>query len=183
MSATSQVAICAVLMSFCGSLKAQSSSSPRWVVGAGGGVILRTENGSSLGGNLRLSRVFQPVTSLFLEAGVTGHGFTRSDQSVDVCPPGGCPPIRHDGISLLGLELGGTFRTEQAANPVQPLVTLGWYRSASEDSSLIRFGASAGLLIPFSRSGLGPGLEVRYFRLFGDPRFKSLIPISLRWSF
>jgi hypothetical protein len=29
---------------------------------------------------------------------------------------------------------------------------------------------------------LGPALDVRYIRLFGDPRFKSLVPVSLRWG-
>jgi hypothetical protein len=36
---------------------------------------------------------------------------------------------------------------------------------------------------PFQRSALGPGLEIRYYRVFGDPRFKSMVPVSLRWSF
>lgn len=170
-------------MSVCGSLEAQSIPSPHWVVGAGGGAILRTEQGSSFGGNLRLSRILQPMTALFLEAGVAAHGYSSSDQSGDVCPPGGCPPIRDDGITLLGFELGATYRKASAANPLQPLATIGLYDSASEGTSLIRFGASAGLIVPFRRSGPGPGLEVRYFRMFGDPRFKSLIPISLRWTF
>jgi hypothetical protein len=178
-------ALLAICMLFHSStaLMAQVSSPPRWVVAAGGSVVLRTEHPGSFGGHLRLSRVLQPMTALFLEPGLTWHGYTRSPQSHDVCPIEGCPPIRRDGVSLLGLELGATFRKAGAENPVQPLASIGLYRSSSQDRSLARFGAAAGLLIPFRRSGLGPALDLRYFRMFGDPRFKSLVPVSLRWSF
>jgi hypothetical protein len=175
--------LCALLACAANSLLAQETSTPRWVVVVGGGLVLRTEHGSSFGGHLRVSRVFQPTASLFLEPGLTWHKYARSSQSGDVCPPGGCPPIRRDAISLLGLELGATFRKAGAGNPVQPLASVGLYRTSSEALSLGRVGAAAGLLIPLGRSGLGPALDVRYFRLLGDPRFKSLVPVSLRWSF
>jgi hypothetical protein len=162
---------------------AQEPSPPRWSVSAGGGIVLRSEHGSSFGGNVRVARAFQPTAGLFLETGVTWHGYTRTDQSFDLCPPGGCPPVRRDGINLLGAELGARYSRPGTGSSVQPLASVGFYRSSSLDTSLGRFGASAGLLVPFSRSGFGPGIEVRYFRMLGDPRFKSLIPVSLRWSF
>jgi hypothetical protein len=144
---------------------------------------LRTDDPSSFGGHLRLSRVLHPTAGLSLEPGLTWHAYTRSAQSNDLCPPGGCPPVQHDGVSLLGVELGATYRKPETNSPVQPVGSVGLYRSASNGLTLARFGATTGLLIPFSSSGLGPALDVRYFRLFGDPRFKSLIPVSLRWSF
>jgi hypothetical protein len=181
--AAGQLVACVALMCVPNPIAAQGTPRPRWVVAAGAGVAVRTEHGSSFGGHLRLSRVLRPTTSLSLEPGLTWHGYTRSDQSNDVCLPGGCPPIRRDEISLLGLELGATFQKAGAENPVQPLASVGLYRSSSLDTSLARFGAAAGLVIPFRRSGFGPALDVRYFRMFGDPRFKSLVPVSLRWSF
>lgn len=181
--AAGQFVACAILMCLPNPLAAQETAVPRWVAAAGAGVIFRTEHASSIGGHLRLSRVFQPTASLFLEPGLTWHGYTRSPQSNDLCPPGGCPPIRRDELSLLGLELGATFRRAGAEGRVQPVASIGLYRSSSLDTSLARFGAAAGLIIPFRRSGLGPALDVRYFRMFGDPRFKSLVPISLRWGF
>jgi hypothetical protein len=164
-------------------LVAQEPPVPTWALSVGGGIVSRTEHGSSFGANARVARSFQAAAGLYLEPGVAWQGYARSDQTYDVCPPGGCPPVRRDGISLLGAELGARYSKLGRGSSVQPVASLGFYRSSSLDISLARFGASAGLLIPFSSSGSGPGIEVRYFRMFGDPRFKSLVPLSLRWSF
>ena len=180
---TSQVLLFLVVASSWCSLQAQERLFPRWVVSAGGGLLFRTDDPSSPGGQLRLSRVFQPRAALFLEPGLTWHGYARSSQGGDLCPPGGCPPIRQDGITLLGLELGASYRKSDAENPIAPLASIGLYRSASEGTARTRFGAAAGLVIPFRRSEFGPALDVRYFRIFGDPRFKSIVPVALRWSF
>jgi hypothetical protein len=83
----------------------------------------------------------------------------------------------------MGLELAAAYHQAGADNPIYPIVGVGLYRVSSEDTSGVRPGASAGLVIPFHRSTLGPGLEIRYYRVFGDPRFKSMVPVSLRWSF
>jgi hypothetical protein len=168
---------------FCCHRAAAQDTPPQWVVNAGPGIVIRSEHGSSFGGHLRFSRILQPTRGLFLEPGVTWHGYLRSDQSGDVPPPEGAPPIRPDGIGLLGVEIGGTFRNSEGRVFTQPVASLGLYRSASNHLSLVRAGATAGLLFPFLSSGHGPGLDIRYFRIFGDSRFKSLVPVSLRWSF
>jgi hypothetical protein len=60
---------------------------------------------------------------------------------------------------------------------------IGLYRVSSQDTSGVRFGANIGLGVPLRRSGQGPSIELRYFHVFGDRRFKSVFPLALRWSF
>jgi hypothetical protein len=127
------------------------------------------------------------LSSLFLEPGLTWHRYFSSDSfggGEDVpCPVEGCPPSRRDGITLVGAELGAGYRELEAENPVYPATGVGLYRAAVGDSSKTLLGANIGLVIQFRRSGRGPALDVRYFRIFGHSRFKSLLPFSLRWSF
>ena len=115
------VAICLVMVGSWSSLRAQDTSLPRWVVSAGGGVAFRTEYGSSLGGQLRLARVLQPTTSLFLEPGLTWHGYSRSSQFNDLCPIEGCPPARRDAISLSPLfRFGGVSERHRSRRRRHP---------------------------------------------------------------
>jgi hypothetical protein len=172
-----------VLLTVPGTLAAQGTAHPRWNVAGGGGYVFRTLNTSSFGAHLRVARVFQPSRGLYLEPGLAWHGYRRSPQYGDPCPLDGCPPPLEDAISLMGLELGGAYRKAEADNPVYPVGTVGLYRVSSQDTAGARFGASLGVAIPFRRSGLGPAMDIRYLRIFGDRRFRSIVPVALRWSF
>ncbi len=114
---------------------------------------------------------------------MTWHGylgsdaFTPGDTCVDECP------TVDDGISLLGLELGVTYRESDAENRIYPILSVGFYNSTVHDTSKTRAGASVGVVVPFRRSGRGPALDFRYFHMFSDSRFSGLIPVSLRWTF
>jgi len=57
------------------------------------------------------------------------------------------------------------------------------FARCADDTTGTRVGVSGGIVIPFRRSAAGPGLEIRYFRMFGDAHFKSLLLFPLRWSF
>jgi hypothetical protein len=162
---------------------AQDDVPPRWNLTAGGGGIFRTERPGSFGLHFGGGPVFQPAPSILLEPTLTWHWYQRSPQGNDFCPIEGCPPPGEDAISVLGLELGAAYRRLGVDNSIYPMIGLGLYHVSSEDTSGLRLGANAGLVIPFQRSALGPGLEIRYYRVFGDSRFKSMVPVSLRWSF
>lgn len=162
---------------------AAQETSPRWSVAAGPGIVFRSARTGSFGVNLRFGRMIQPTSSVFLEPSLTWHGYGRSAQGGDLCPIEGCPPPRRDEISLIGVEMSGGYRKARSENPIYPVAGVGLYRVSAQDTAGTRLGASAGIVIPFRRSNLGPGIVVRYFRLFGDSRFRSLIPISLRWAF
>lgn len=172
-----------VLVTAPGGALAQESIEPRWSLAGGGGGVLRTERPGSFGVHFRGGPVVQLTPSILLEPALTGHWYGRSPQGQDLCPIEGCPPPRQDAISLLGLELGVAYRRIEADNFIYPMAGFGVYRASSQDTSGVRFGANAGLVIPFQRAALGPGLEIRYYRVFGDSRFKSMVPVSLRWSF
>jgi hypothetical protein len=169
-------------------LVAQSTIQPRWSVAGGPGFVFRTVQSSSPGLNLRAARIVRLASSVYSEFGVTWHGFLSSDWFVSgedtaPCPPDGCftEPAR-DAISVIGLEVGAGYRKLEAGNPIFPVAGAGLYRVSADDTTGTRFGINLGIVIPFRRSAVGPGLDIRYFRMFGDPRFKSLLPFSIRWS-
>jgi hypothetical protein len=164
------------------SMHAQVISEPQWIVGAGGGAVIRTVHRGSLGANLQVARLMQPARAFFLEPGVAWQWYGRSPQGNDVCPPGGCPPPVENAISIIGPELRVAYR-EPEANPVYPVAGLGLYWVSSQDTTGVRFGANVGLGISLRRSGSGPALDFRYFHIFEDTRFKSVVPLALRWSF
>jgi hypothetical protein len=172
-----------VLVAAPGGALAQEIVQPRWNLAGGGGGVFRTDRPGSLGLHLRAGPVFQPAPSILLEPALTGYWYRSSEYGNDLCPIEGCPPPRQDAISVLGLELAASYRRVGVDNFIYPMVGLGLYRVSSEDTSGVRLGANAGLVISFQRSALGPGLEIRYYRVFGDSRFKSMVPVSLRWSF
>lgn len=176
------IAAC-VLVAIPGSTAAQDDPQPRWNLSGGGGGVFRTVHQGSLGVHFRGGPVFQPASSVLLEPTLTAHWYGDSEHGNDLCPIEGCPPPRQDAISVFGLELGAAYRRIGADNFIYPMFGLGVYRVSSQDTSGVRLGANAGLVIPFQRSPLGPGLEIRYYRVFGDSRFKSMLPLSLRWSF
>jgi hypothetical protein len=172
-----------VLAAAPGNTAAQDEVEPRWSLSGGGGGVFRTVHQGSLGVHFRGGPVFQPAPSVLLEPALTGYWYGDSEHGGDLCPIEGCPPPRKDAISVLGLELGAAYRRLGADNFIYPMVGLGVYRVSAEDTAGVRLGANAGLVIPFQRSAVGPGLEIRYYRVFGDSRFKSMLPVSLRWSF
>jgi hypothetical protein len=125
---------------------------------------------------------------VFAELGLAWQGYLSSDwgggEDAAPCPPGGCDSEpASDGITSLGIEAGVGYRDLTAGNPAYPQVGVGVYRVGADDTTGTRFGVHAGIAIPFSRSVGGPELEIRYFRLFGEPRFKSMLLVPLRWSF
>jgi hypothetical protein len=162
---------------------------PRWTVSGGPGFVFRSGQSSSPGLNLRVARIVPLTPSLYSELGVSWHGYLSSDwlnsgEDAAPCPPGGCnTEPAHDGITILGLEAGAGYRKPEAGNPIFPVAGMGVYRVSANDTTRTRFGVNLGLVVPFRRSSSGPGLDIRYFRMIGDPRFKSLLPFSLRWSF
>jgi hypothetical protein len=164
------------------SAEAQITSIPKWILGGGGGAVIRTVHQGSFGLNLQVARVVQPAQWFYVEPGLIWQRYGRSPQYGDLCPPDGCPPPLKNAISILGPELRVAYR-EPDQNPVYPVAGVGLYRVSSQDTSGVRFGASAGLAISLRRSGTGPALDFRYFRVFGDTRFKSAFPLALRWSF
>jgi hypothetical protein len=171
-------------------LAAQSVIHPRWSVAAGPGFVLRTVHSSSPGLNLRGSRIVKLASAVYSEFGVVWHGYLSSDwlswdeDGKAPCPPGGCNTERaRDGITVVGLEVGAAYRKFGADNPIFPVAGAGLYRVSADDTTGTRLGVNLGLVIPFRHSSFGPGLEIRYFRMFGDSRFKSLLPFSIRWSF
>jgi hypothetical protein len=172
-----------VLVAAPGGALAQDIVHPRWNLSGGGGGVFRTVRQGSLGIHFRGGPVFRPAPSILLESALTGYWYGDSDHGGDLCPIEGCPPPRQDAISVFGLELGAAYRRIGEDNFIYPVVGLGVYRVSSEDTAGVRLGANAGWVIPFQRSPRGPGLEIRYYRVFGDSRFKSMLPVSLRWSF
>ena len=166
-----------------GAALAQDSLPPRWNLAGGGGGVFRTVDQGSFGVHLRGGPVYQPARSILLEPALAWYLYAHSPQGGDTCPIEGCPPPPQNAIGLFGLELGAGYRRLGADNSIYPMLGLGLYRVSSEDTSGVRFGANAGLVFPFHRSAVGPGLEIRYYRVFGDSRYKSMLPVSLRWSF
>ena len=177
-----QVALWFFIVSSGSSVEAQVGDQPQWIVGAGGGVVIRTVHTGSFGVNLQAARVLQPVPAFYLEPGIVWQGYQRSPEHGDVCPPGGCPPPLENAISIIGPELRVAYR-EPKSNPVYPVAGAGVYRVSSQDTAGMRFGVNAGLAVSLRRSGWGPALDFRYFHVFGDDRFKSVFPLSLQWSF
>lgn len=165
-----------------GSLGAQITYAPEWIVGAGVGAVIRTIDQGSLGVNLEFARVVQPLRWLYLEPGVTWQHYWQSPEYGDLCPIEGCPPPHRNAISIVGAGLRMAYR-DTRENPVYPVVGAGFYRVSSQDTTGVRFGSDLGVAISLRRSGAGPALDFRYLRIFGDRRFKSVIPVSLRWSF
>jgi hypothetical protein len=165
-----------------GSVLGQIASAPEWVIGGGGGAVIRTVHQGSLGVNLQAARVVQPARAFYLEPGVIWQWYARSPDHGDLCPPEGCPPPLENAITIVGPELRAAYR-EPESNPVYPVVGLGLYRVSSQDTSGVRFGVNAGLAVSLRRSGSGPSLDFRYFHVFGDTRFRSAFPLALRWSF
>jgi hypothetical protein len=169
-------------------LMAQESI-PRWRVAAGSGFVFRTVQSGSFGVNLRVARVIPVVEGLYLEPGVTWHGYLSSDAwsnwgEDSPCPPGGCnTEPRRDGIGFAGLEIGVAYLKPGATNSVHPVAGLGLYRSTARSTATTRFGASLGLAFPFRGSFRGPALDVRYFRMLNDARFTGLLSCSLGGTF
>jgi hypothetical protein len=161
---------------------AQTSAGPKWILGAGPGAVIRTGQQGSAGLNLAAARVIQPARALYLEPGLTWHWYAKGRYRGDLCPPTGCPPPLRNSISIFGPEVRAAYR-KTASNPLFPVAGIGLYRVSSQDTSGVRFGANFGLGASLRRSGQGPSLDLRYFHIFGDRRFKSVIPFSLRWSF
>jgi hypothetical protein len=179
--------VCALLVGSWRQLPAQAIS-PRWSVAGGGGFVFRTVQSGSFGANVRVSRIVKVASDVHSEFGVAWHGYLSSDAlgwGEDApCPETGCnTEPRRDGIKLIGPELGITYRRLGAENPIYPVASVGLYQVSADDTTGARFGVNAGIVIPFGRSTVGPGLEIRYFRIFGDARFKSLLTFPLRWSF
>ena len=164
------------------SVEAQIGATPKWVLGSGGGAVIRTVHQGSLGLNLQVARVLQPARWFYLEPGLIWQRYGRSPQYGDLCPPGGCPPPLRNAISIMGPEIRVAYR-EPDRNPVYPVAGVGLYRVSSQDTTGVRFGVNVGLAISLRRSGTGPALDFRYSHIFGDTRFKSAFPLALRWSF
>jgi hypothetical protein len=179
--------VCGLLLGGWSAVQAQTG--PHWSISAGPAFVFRTVQSSSPGIDLRAARVVTLSHSVYSEFGLTWHGYLSSDwadhgEDAAPCPIEGCSeePARN-GISVLGVEAGGGFRKAGAENPIFPVAGVGLYRVSAHDTTGIRFGLNLGIVVPFSSSAVGPGLDIRYFRMFGDSRFKSLLPFSLRWSF
>jgi hypothetical protein len=171
-----------LLLATANSMHAQVTSEPQWIVGVGGGAVIRTVHQGSFGLNLQVARVVQPARAFYLEPGLIWQGYGSSPQSGDLCPIEGCPPPLENAISIIGPELRVAYR-EPEKNPVYPVAGVGLYRVSSQDTTGVSFGTNVGLGISLRRSGSGPALDFRYFHVFGDPRFKSAFPLALRWSF
>jgi hypothetical protein len=157
-------------------------SAQEWAVGGGAGAVIRTFHQGSFGLNLQVSRVFQPARAFYLETGLSWQGYRHSVRGGDLCPLEGCPPPLEDAISIFGPELRLAYR-EPESNPVYPVGGLGVYRVSSQDTSGVRVGVNVGLAISLRSSGWGPALDFRYFHVFDDRRFKSVVPVAVRWSF
>jgi hypothetical protein len=179
---TGHFVLCLFLLSAADLVEAQVVSAPHWVIGGGGGFVIRTVHTGSFGVNLQAARLLQPAPAFYLEPGIVWQGYQRSPEHGDLCPPGGCPPPVENAISIIGPELRVAYR-EPESNPVYPVAGAGVYRVSSQDTSGVRFAVNAGLAISLRSSGWGPALDFRYFHVFGEDRFKSLLPLSLRWSF
>ena len=164
---------------------------PRWSVAAGSGFVFRSINNGSFGINLRAARVVPVLSGLYLEPAVVWHGYLSSDAWFDrpdfmFCPEPGesCEtPPRRDGVGFAGIELGLAYLKSGAANMLHPIAGLGVYRSTSHSNAMTRVGANLGVAWPFGGSLRGPVLGARYFRMFNDPRFTSLLALSLGWYF
>jgi hypothetical protein len=163
-------------------------STPGWRVAAGSGFVFRTVQSGSFGVNVRVARVIPVVEGLYLEPGVAWQGYLSSDAwfggEEAPCPPEGCyGEPRRDGIGFAGLEMGAAYLKPGAANSVHPVAGLGVYRSTARSIATTRLGANLGVAFPFNRSFRGPALDFRYFRMFNDSRFNSLVSFSLGWTF
>ena len=181
--AGTQLLLCLLLtMTWSSLTEAQIMSGPKWIVGGGGGAVIRTVHQGSFGVNLQEARVVQPAPAFYLEPGLTWQGYGSSPQSGDLCPMEGCPPPLENVISIIGPELRVAYR-EPEKNPVYPVAGVGLYRVSSQDTAGVSFGANVGLGISLRGSGSGPSLDFRYFHVFDDTRFKSAFPLALRWSF
>lgn len=179
---------------------------PGWSVTTGSGFVFRSAHNGSFGIHIRAAKVIPVISGLYLEPGITWHGYLSSDawfgradfmfcpvpppppeSPVPPLPPGPpelCgPEPRRDGIGFAGPELGITYLRPGAANSLHPVAGIGVYRSTARSSPATKVGASLGVAWPFRGSLRGPGLEARYFRMFDDPRFTSLISFSLGWYF
>jgi hypothetical protein len=175
-------AVLVLLISPLNETRGQTISAPHWIVGGGVGAVIRTVEQGSVGFNLHAARIFQPAPAFYLETGLSWQGYRRSSYHGDLCPPGGCPPPLRNAISIIGPELRAAYREPENFQAF-PVAGIGLYRVSSADSSGVRFGANVGLGVPLRHSGRGPSLDLRYFHVFGDRRFKSVFPFSLRWSF
>jgi hypothetical protein len=163
-------------------VQAQTAPGARWVVGGGGGAVVRTVHTGSIGWNLQVARMFQPAWAFYVEPGLTLQRYGRSSQGGDVCPDTGCPPPLENALSIVGPEVRVAYR-EPESNPVYPVGGVGVYRVSSQDTSGVRFGTTLGLAVSLRRSGFGPALDFRWLRIFGDSRFHDVFPLALRWSF
>jgi hypothetical protein len=169
-------------------LNAQSAIAPDWTVVGGAGFVFRQVQSGSFGLNARISRVVLRAGGASVAVGAAWQGYLSSDawgpgEDVAPCPPEGCGEPLRDEISVLGLEVTTGYIKSTSANPIHPSIGAGLYRISTDDSTGAHVGINAGLVIPFQKSVAGPGLEIRYFRVFGHSRFKSLLLFPLRWSF
>jgi hypothetical protein len=162
---------------------------PDWSVSAGPAFVFRTVQSSSPGLMLRATRLIKLSNTVYSELGLSWHGYLSSDwasrgEDPAPCPPGGCfTQAARDAISILGLEVGASYREESAKNPIFPVAGAGLYRVSAEDTTGAHAGINLGIVIPFRRSTVAPALEIRYFRVFGHSQFESVLPIILRWAF
>ena len=163
-------------------MQGQITPGAEWVVGGGGGAVIRTVHRGSFGWNLQVARVLQPARALYLEPGIIFQRYGRSSPSEGLCPPEGCPPPLENALSMIGPEVRVAYR-EPGSNPVYPVAGVGVYRVSSQDTSGVRFGTSLGLAVSLRRSGFGPALDFRWLGIFGDSRFHNVFPLALRWSF
>jgi hypothetical protein len=169
----------------------QETDAAEWTVAGGPSFVFRTVQSGSFGLNARVTRVVTRVGDVSVDLGATWQGYLSSDawgpggQGEDApCPEEGCNvEPRRDGISVIGPEVAAGYRKSDAENPVFPVIGVGLYRIASDDTTGIHPGVSAGIVIPFQKTGAGPGLAIRYFRVFGERRFKSMLVFPLWWSF
>jgi hypothetical protein len=188
--AAGPVAVYAVLACAADPLVAQEAI-PGWSVTTGSGFVFRSVHNGSFGVHIRAARVIPVISGLYLEPGITWHGYLSSDAwfgrpDFMFCPDpsASCEPEpRRDGIGFAGPELGITYLKPGAANSLHPVAGIGVYRSTASSSPATKVGASLGVAWPFHGSLRGPALEARYFRMFNDPRFISLISFSLGWYF
>jgi hypothetical protein len=173
-----------------GPLVAQEAA-PKWSVAAGSGFIFRSVHNGSFGINIRAARVIPVLSGLYLEPGIAWQGYLSSDAwffraDLMFCPEPDVPcerEPRRDGIGFAGIELGAAYLKPGAANSLHPVAGLGIYRSTARSTPTTRLGGNLGVAYPFHRSVGGPALEARYFRMFNDVRFTSLVSFSLRWIF
>jgi hypothetical protein len=164
------------------SVEAQNTAGAQWVVGGGGGAVIRAAHRGSFGWNLQVARMLQPAPALYVEPGILLQRYGRSAPSNGLCPPEGCPPPLENALSIVGPEVRVAYR-EAGRNPVYPVAGIGVYRVSSQDTSGVKFGTTLGIGISLRRSGIGPAVDFRYLRIFGDPRFHDVFPLALRWSF